>query len=109
MKNLLLVLAFMFSMGVFAQEVPRPDSESSIDIPRCYLLGYEVSLIQSAFCYYQEPGSYTLELCPPFYNEFSTVDWGKRVREYWCEHGEFPTGVRIKSYYPNIPPIEWLR
>ncbi|EHQ44506.1 MULTISPECIES: hypothetical protein [Myroides] len=107
MKNLLLVLAFMLSIGVFAQDVSRLDSEPSIGISRCYLLGYEVSPIQSAFCYYQKPGNYTLELCPPFFSEFLTADWGKMVREYWCEHGEFPEGVRIKSYYPNHP-LEWM-
>ena len=95
MKKLFLACAFMLSIGAFAQDVIRTDSELTNNVSRCRLALYNVGFIQSVNCYYQEPGQYLLELCPPFYNEFLTADWDKLIRDYWCKHGEFPEGVRV--------------
>ncbi|WP_353099728.1 hypothetical protein [Myroides odoratus] len=93
----------MFSMLTFAQNEPRSDYERNYE-PVCYLLLYEVSPFQFSHCAYQEPGEYILVLCPPFYSQYSNEDWRKLVRSYWCQHGEFPEGVKIRSFYPYTGP-----
>lgn len=92
----------MLSCGVFAQTSGIESQPENQKVPLCYLLTYIVHPFQDAACPYNTPGTYILELCPPFYSEYLTTDWRQKVYDYWCEHGVFPQGVRIKSYTPNI-------
>ncbi|MGQ8868899.1 hypothetical protein [Myroides sp. TSA_177.3] len=103
MKNLFLVVAFMFSMLTFAQN--KPEVEVLNAPPQlCLLIAYNVGYQKPSDCFYQEPGEYILVACRPFYTGGNINDnWSSYISDYWCEYGKFPEGVTVRSFYPSGP------
>ncbi|QQU04016.1 hypothetical protein [Myroides odoratus] len=102
MKNLLLVLAFMLSMGAFAQKPVDPPKEPET---LCYLFyGFTADCmhIVPADWYYAYI-KYDIQVCDISPYE-STASVNQRIQDYLCEYGVFPSYVKIidKRYAP--PP-----
>ncbi|MCS4238667.1 hypothetical protein M2306_001093 [Myroides gitamensis] len=91
MKNLLLVVAFMLSIGAFAQNQTYPRDPDLIlceqmpnFIPECHIRQGNV---------YTLPGEYVLEIC---LKESLPRDVIKEmIQEYICEYNKFPDYVRV--------------
>jgi len=100
MKKLLLVLAFMLSMGAFAQKTFEPSFP-----PKCmYVPGFvtECPLMLSSV---DDPPhqyiSYVIEICGTVIND-PIPQVLQDIQSYICTYGQFPPNVKVevKRYLP---------
>ncbi|WHT39013.1 hypothetical protein [Myroides odoratus] len=97
MKNLLLVLAFMFSMGVFAQG-PKPPEEGRPEL--CYYtFSFEpacpLKVVTSTGFGDLPHAKYSLEICGKNISSMGSKAIIQMVQDYICEHGYFPIYVTV--------------
>ncbi|MGQ8868567.1 hypothetical protein [Myroides odoratus] len=96
MKNLLLVVAFMLSIGAFAQDQTYPRDPNLVlceqmpnFIPECHIKQGNV---------YTLLGEYVLEICLP--ETFRGTNVEKMIQEYICYYNKFPDYVTVKEFRP---------
>jgi len=99
MKNLLLVVAFMLSIGAFAQKTITPEDPKVL----CYLtidFEPECPIMMNGYIY--EPSLYDLKICGNFVNTMSTIAIKQMVQNYLCTYNKFPSYVEVLSRKPIL-------
>ena len=97
MKNLLLVLAFMLSMGAFAQKTITPRDPETL----CYLaidFEPECPIIKNGFIYFHS--LYELNICGDLVDTMSPIALKQMIQDYICTYNTFPSYVEVLSSKP---------
>lgn len=100
MKNLLLVVAFMLSIGAFAQTPVKPiDPNLELCVQ---LFDFEPPCVIGSGGLYWIHGEYDLWVCGPisWIGKFTYVEIEEMIKEYICEHNKFPDYVEVQNFRP---------
>ncbi|WP_158963444.1 hypothetical protein [Myroides fluvii] len=101
MKKLLLALAFMLSIGVFAQDQTYPRDPN---LQLCFYL-YDVTPTCriGTGVIYVFPGTYDVLVCGPesWIGSVKPADLEKMIQDYICEYNKFPDWAYPENYRPK--------
>ena len=92
MKNLLLVVAFLLSIGAFAQNTTTPKAPETL----CYLaieFEPECPIIINGLV--SVHAQYDLNICGDLVNTMSPIAIKQMIQDYLCTYNNFPSYVEV--------------